>query len=103
MSDSITLGQLRDQMRSAVERIGAIAPSNSIQVFYTPTATEHDGYNWPESKNRSARVTKKLSRRFGCWERRKPCAYQMGGRLFVHPALRGTINALPQGGTQETE
>lgn len=65
-----------------------------LKIIYTHEATQPDGFNFPDSKNRSARVWKKLIKRFGSWERRKPCIIRLGDdTLFVHPTLRPAIEA----------
>lgn len=64
------------------------------QVYIDPNATEHDGYNFPFSKNRSQRVWKKLTKKFGCYERRKPAAFQVRGLgLIMHPVIYEKVQA----------
>lgn len=43
--------------------------------------------HFPESRHRSARITKKLIRRYGGIFVREPAAYMVGNKLYCHPAL----------------
>lgn len=42
---------------------------------------------FPESRHRSARVRKKLIKRFGGEFHKVPCIFQMGGKLVAHPVM----------------
>lgn len=42
---------------------------------------------FPRSAHRSPRIHKKLTRRFGDQEYRRPAAYVMGGRMYAHPTI----------------
>jgi len=42
---------------------------------------------FPESRNRSARIRKKLIKRHGGEFRKVPCIYQMGNKLVAHPVM----------------
>lgn len=70
-----------------------LATMGGMQVFEDPKLTEHDGYFFPMSPHRSKRIFKKLMKRFGAWERRKPAAYVMGNKMFAHPAIMAQIRA----------
>lgn len=50
-------------------------------------------WNFPPSRHRSARLHKKLLRRFGTQERMKPAVLRVGDRMLVHPALWGALKA----------
>lgn len=56
--------------------------------------------NFPESRHRSARIRKKLIKRFGSEFRMEPAAFRLpGGRMIVHPVIYQQIKAaLPPGG-----
>lgn len=61
-------------------------------VIVSDLCTEHDGWNWKPSRYRSARVLKKLRKRFGTRERRKPCMFQIdalgrGPTYYMHPDI----------------
>lgn len=58
-----------------------------IRIVETTSAVVADGYNFPPSKNRSARIHKKLIKRFGTMVRYVPTSYKMGDVLYVHPAM----------------
>jgi hypothetical protein len=68
--------------------MGTISSIHGIKIYVTELATEHDGYHFPIVKNRSARVFKKLLKKFGSHEKRKPAAYKVQGLgLCMHPVL----------------
>lgn len=46
---------------------------------------------FPESKNRSARIHKKLVKRFGGEFKKVPAIWQIEDRLVVHPALMHSV------------
>lgn len=46
---------------------------------------------FPASRHRSARVRKKLVKRFGGEFRKVPCAFQTARGLFIHPALAAEL------------
>lgn len=78
----------------AIAYEGCIGTFAGLKIVETPMATEPDGYNFKQSTNPSARVTKKLLKRFGSWERRKPAIYQRGDILFCHPALAAEMRRI---------
>lgn len=58
------------------------------QVYFSPYCTEPtDERLFPESRHRSARIKKKLIKRFGGEYVRKPCAYETVDKIFAHPSL----------------
>lgn len=48
---------------------------------------------FPYSRHRSARIHKKLVKRFGGEYRQKPVAYQFGDNLIIHPELSARLRA----------
>lgn len=60
---------------------------NGLKVVITDHALADDGWNFRPSRNRSARIHKKLMKRFGSMSKRVPSSYQMGSTLFIHPAM----------------
>lgn len=48
---------------------------------------EGDVRAFPESRNRSARIRKKLMKRFGGEFYKVPCMYWAGGRIIAHPSV----------------
>lgn len=58
-----------------------------LQIFYTPTAATMER-NFPESKNRSKRIHKKLCKRFGGEFRMKPGMFRVEDKLYIHTDLR---------------
>lgn len=49
--------------------------------------------NFPPSKNRSARIRKKLIKRFGGEFRKQPCMWQAGNVVYAHPSFEAQIKA----------
>jgi hypothetical protein len=63
-----------------------------IQMIVSPFALkDSDVRLFPESKNRSARILKKLVKRFGGEFKKVPAIWQIEDRLIVHPALMHTV------------
>lgn len=59
-----------------------------VQIIMSEAALkETDVRLFPESKNRSARIRKKLIKRFGGEFRKVPCIYRRGDKLVAHPSL----------------
>lgn len=72
----------------------ALSPSvtslfGGLKVFYTTNALkETDERLFPLSKNRSARILKKLIKRHGGEFRKVPTIYKTANAVYTHPALR---------------
>lgn len=65
-----------------------------IKIIYTEHALrDSEERNFPESRHRSARIKKKLIKRYGSEFVRVPCAFRTGDRLIVHPSMRSRIEA----------
>jgi hypothetical protein len=63
-----------------------------VQMIVSPFALkESDVRLFPASKNRSARIHKKLVKRFGGEFKKVPAIWQIEDRLIVHPALMHTV------------
>ena len=59
-----------------------------VQIVVSDAAlTETTQRLFPFSKNRSARIHKKLVKRFGGVFRKKPAMFRVGDRIIAHPAL----------------
>lgn len=68
--------------------------SNGIQIYESPHALEEtDERTFPASKNRSARIHKKLVKRFGGEFRKVPCIWKTPMGLVAHPALYAELKA----------
>jgi hypothetical protein len=48
---------------------------------------------FPQSRHRSARIRKKLIKRFGSEFRMVPCMWRAGNTIIAHPAFRGQLRA----------
>jgi hypothetical protein len=51
---------------------------------------------FPVSRNRSARMRKKLIKRFGFEVRMEPCAIKMGDHMVVHPEIYSQLQRQTQ-------
>lgn len=71
---------------------------NSIQgmpIYFTETVLEKTTERlFPESKNRSKRILKKLIKRFGGEYRMKPAIFKIDGKLYCHPANRAALEQI---------
>lgn len=73
-----------------------------VQIIVSDAALkETDERLFPESKNRSRRIRKKLIKRFGGEFRKVPCIYRIGDKLVAHPEryceLERQLDAQPCG------
>lgn len=65
-----------------------------LQVYSDPNAlAETTVRNFPESRNRSARIHKKLVKRFGGVFRKEPAIFRIGNRLVAHPTRYAELMA----------
>jgi len=63
-----------------------------LRLVFTTTALKlTDKRLFPVSRHRSARIHKKLVKRFGGEFRQAPAIYRVGDVLYVHPALRANL------------
>jgi hypothetical protein len=63
-----------------------------IQMIVSEVALKESNVRlFPASKNRSARIHKKLVKRFGGEFKKVPAIWQIEDRLVVHPALMHTV------------
>lgn len=62
-------------------------------IFDLNALKEGEERLFPASRHRSARVRKKLIRRFGGEFRKVPCMWMVGGVLIAHPSLKARIEA----------
>ncbi len=59
-----------------------------VKVIMSPFALKDtDERLFPASKNRSARIRKKLLKRFGGEFRQVPCIFRTGDTIIAHPVL----------------
>lgn len=65
-------------------------------LIVTPSAlAESEVRTFPVSKNRSKRIHKKLVKRHGGEFKMKPAAFQVGGRIILHPTLYAELLKTP--------
>lgn len=84
MSESgFTMAHLRQAMDLAREIAGPPPP----KIYVTANATEivPGEFNFPPSRHRSKRIHKKLMKRFGSYEKRRPATLQVGDNIYMHP------------------
>lgn len=67
---------------------------NGLPVTVSSAALEFTNVrNFPESKNRSRRVLKKLMKRFGTEFRTQPCIWQTPQGIVCHPVMFRKLQA----------
>ncbi|MEE9923744.1 MAG: hypothetical protein PBV01_10330 [Brucella anthropi] len=65
-----------------------------VNIIYNEYATKPTGERlFPFSRHRSARISKKLMKRFGGVYRHEPAIWKMGGMIIAHPSFRAEIEA----------
>jgi hypothetical protein len=66
-----------------------------MPIYFTDMALEKTSERlFPESKNRSKRIHKKLVKRFGGEIRMRPAMFQINGVLYCHPANRPALERI---------
>lgn len=96
MEDVLTLDKLQ-RMAMAVHRVSeeAARDRGPREIIITVHARERvpGEWNFKPSRHRSARLHKKLLKRFGTQEQTKPAILMIGQRMLVHPALWAQVRA----------
>lgn len=67
-----------------------------VRIFVSPLALEETKERlFPESRHRSARIHKKLLKRFGGEFRRHPCMWRLpSGDIVAHPDVYARLRAM---------
>lgn len=74
-----------------------------MKMVFTPHAMkDSDDRLFPASKNRSARIRKKLIKRYGGEFVRVPAMYQVGDTIIAHPSFQARIEAATRQSTRNT-
>lgn len=67
---------------------------DGMQIYSDPNAlADTTVRNFPESRNRSARIHKKLVKRFGGVYRKEPAIFRVGNKLIAHPVRYAELKA----------
>ncbi|WP_445493175.1 hypothetical protein [Rhodopseudomonas sp. RCAM05734] len=101
---ALTMQKLLDAMKQ-IKEIDVSAPGvpfGGMQVICDPNCLETTTERlFPYSRHRSARIRKKLIRRFGGEFRQRPAVFQVMGKIHAHPVryaeLQRQFNANWQG------
>lgn len=65
-----------------------------LRIVWTTSALEETTERlFPASRNRSARIRKKLVKRFGGEFRKVPCMWRAGWIVYAHPSLKPRLEA----------
>ncbi len=68
---------------------------NGLRIVFTANALEDTEERlFPVSRHRSARIRKKLIKRFGGEFRKQPCMWKMGNVVYAHPSYAARLRAL---------
>jgi hypothetical protein len=66
------------------------------KYIVTPSAlSESKVRNFPISKHRSKRIHKKLVKKFNGEFKKEPAAFEVGGRIIIHPILYQQLKNYP--------
>lgn len=91
-ASAITAGAIETLIRDLPKLIPSRRPG--LRIIYSPYALEATADRlFPESRNRSARIRKKLIKRHGGEFRMKPCMWQVGDTIYAHHSLRPQVEA----------
>jgi hypothetical protein len=99
MSGTLTIDTLYAAMDKG-SRLVMLPPSNIIVSEHA--LKDSDERLFPESKNRSRRIHKKLVKRFGGVFRKVPCSYQTPQGIIMHPAMYAEFQAEMERRTQHS-
>jgi hypothetical protein len=81
-----------DALMASLRALDVPRPAPPLRIVFDPNALETTEERlFPASRHRSARIRKKLIRRYGGEFRLAPAMWRVGDALYVHPALRATI------------
>lgn len=73
---------------------------NGLKIIWNPLLlVDTDVRTFPASKHRSARIRKKLIKRFGSEFKKKPAMYIMGNTVYAHPSFKEKIQEMSRTGT----
>ncbi len=62
-------------------------------IFDMNVLEETDVRLFPASRSRSARIRKKLIKRFGGEFRKQPCMWRVGNVIYAHPSYKARLQA----------
>jgi hypothetical protein len=104
--NAATLREMMDRVRSIEQRARSANPSGwTGQIVFSPSCLRDSPVRlFPESVHRSARIRKKLIKRFGGEFLRVPAMFVVNGVLYAHPSHRAELlrrldaPSLPGGG-----
>ena len=83
-----------EKLKAAMGELRGLAPPLSLKIVLTPCALKETTERlFPESKNRSKRIRKKLIKRPGGEFRRRPAMWRFGDMIYAHPAFRSQLEA----------
>jgi hypothetical protein len=88
-----------DKLRAAMRKLAEVQPPPEdmlTKIVVTSGAVRNGERLFPASRHRSARVRKKLVKRFGGEFEKIPQSYKVGSILITHPALAGPVIAAAQ-------
>lgn len=77
-----------DTLYAAMDKVNSLPKLPPLHIFVSEHALkDSDQRLFPESKNRSRRIHKKLVKRFGGVFRKVPCCIKTPEGIIMHPAL----------------
>lgn len=83
---TLTAASLKNAIRK-VREIEVANPLASLTIIEAHSAiAETTERLFPESRHRSARILKKLIKRYGSEFRKEPAVFRIGNTIYAHPA-----------------
>lgn len=84
-----------DKMLAAMREMKAMEPVRPrLRIEYSHMALKETTERlFPESKNRSKRILKKLLKRHGGMYRKQPVMIRLGDTIYAHPSFRSQLEA----------
>ena len=87
-------GMTFEKLRQAIRDFNPPPPPPRLTITYSHYALKETTERlFPESKNRSKRILKKLIKRHGGEFRKAPTMYRIKDMIVAHPALRSQLEA----------
>lgn len=83
----LTIGKILD-----AAKLVKVAPAMPRIIITPDVLKDTDERLFPQSRNRSRRIHKKLVKRFGGEFRKVPCIVEIGDTMYVHPSIEAELN-----------
>jgi hypothetical protein len=83
-----------DKLKAAMSELSGLRPPPRTEIVLSVHALETTTERlFPESKNRSKRIHKKLVKRFGGEFHKRLAMWRLGDTIYAHPSFRSQLEA----------